>query len=111
MSSESQPSRSDRRHKVSDQAIVETILRLAAATGPAGSISPNDVARTLAATDWQALTARIRREAVRLAQQGRLVILRKGKPADPAEFKGVYRLRIGTDGNPGEPGGSGAGEG
>ena len=29
-----------------------------------------------------------------LAQQGRLVILRKGKPADPADFKGVYRLRI-----------------
>jgi hypothetical protein len=100
MSSESQAPLNDRRHKVSDQAIVETILQLAAASGPAGSISPNDVARTLSPTDWQVLMTRIRREAVRLAQQGRLTILRKGKPADPAEFKGVYRLRVGPDGDP-----------
>jgi hypothetical protein len=31
---------------------------------------------------------------VRLAQQGQLVILRKGKPVDPADFKGVYRLGL-----------------
>jgi hypothetical protein len=34
----------------------------------------------------------IRRIAVRLASEGRIVILRKGKPVDPADFKGVYRL-------------------
>ena len=34
----------------------------------------------------------IRRVAVALAEQGRVVILRKGKPADPRDFKGVYRL-------------------
>jgi Protein of unknown function (DUF3253) len=29
---------------------------------------------------------------VKLALDGRLVIYRKGKPADPNDFKGVYRL-------------------
>jgi hypothetical protein len=36
----------------------------------------------------------IRRVAVRLALEGRLVIYRKGKPVDPNEFKGVYRLGL-----------------
>jgi len=34
----------------------------------------------------------IRRVAVALAEQGRVVILRKGKAVDPRDFKGVYRL-------------------
>ena len=29
-----------------------------------------------------------------LAQAGRLVIYRKGKPADPSDFRGVYRLGL-----------------
>jgi hypothetical protein len=32
-------------------------------------------------------------------KEGRLVILRKGRPVDPDEFRGVYRLRL-----PGEAG-------
>jgi hypothetical protein len=32
------------------------------------------------------------RIAVRLAEEGKLVILRKGKIADPHDFRGVYRL-------------------
>jgi hypothetical protein len=36
----------------------------------------------------------IRRAAVALAQSGRLVIYRKGKPADPLDFRGVYRLGL-----------------
>ena len=34
----------------------------------------------------------LRRVAVALAKSGRLVIYRKGKPADPDDFKGLYRL-------------------
>ncbi len=30
--------------------------------------------------------------AVSLALEGKLVIYRKGKPVDPADFRGVYRL-------------------
>jgi hypothetical protein len=39
----------------------------------------------------------IRRVAVALAEQGRVVILRKGKPVDPRDFKGVYRLAAPRD--------------
>jgi hypothetical protein len=31
---------------------------------------------------------------VGLARAGRLVILRHGKPADPDDFKGVWRMRL-----------------
>jgi hypothetical protein len=36
----------------------------------------------------------VRRTAVRLAHEGRIVIYRKGKPVDPDDFKGVYRLGL-----------------
>ena len=36
----------------------------------------------------------VRRAAVRLMKQGRLVILRKGRPVDPDDFRGVYRLAL-----------------
>jgi Protein of unknown function (DUF3253) len=44
--------------------------------------------------DWHALLLPIRRAAVALAQTGRLVIYRKGKPVDPDDFRGVYRLGL-----------------
>ena len=44
--------------------------------------------------DWHGLLVPIRRAAVALAQDGRLVIYRKGKPADPSDFRGVYRLGL-----------------
>jgi hypothetical protein len=36
----------------------------------------------------------IRRVAVRLMKQGRVVVLRKGRPVDPDDFRGVYRLAL-----------------
>jgi hypothetical protein len=44
--------------------------------------------------DWHSLLMPIRRAAVALAQAGRLVIYRHGKPVDPADFRGVYRLGL-----------------
>jgi hypothetical protein len=41
---------------------------------------------------WGPLMQPIRRVAVALAEQGRVVITRKGKAVDPRDFKGVYRL-------------------
>lgn len=34
----------------------------------------------------------VRRAAVKLMKDGRLVITRKGRPVDPDDFRGVYRL-------------------
>jgi hypothetical protein len=43
----------------------------------------------------------IRRVAVRLMKEGRVVLLRKGRPVDPDDFRGVYRLALpGTDAAP-----------
>ena len=43
---------------------------------------------------WGPLMQPIRRVAVQLMKDGRLVITRKGRPVDPDDFRGVYRLRL-----------------
>ena len=71
------------------------ILRLLSEAPQGASISPPDVARALdPSPEWHRLMGSIRRAAVDLALAGRIVILRKGKPADPSDFKGVYRLSL-----------------
>jgi hypothetical protein len=93
-----------RRAFVHDGAMTQTdsdleaaILQLAQARGPDKSICPSEAAKHVAAvrgTDWHTLMQPARRAAVGLALAGRLVILRKGKPVDPADFRGVYRLTV-----------------
>jgi hypothetical protein len=75
--------------------IAQEILRQTAACPPDGSISPNDVARALVpGEDWRRLLGAVRSAAIGLAREGRIEVLRKGKPADPqAEIRGVIRLR------------------
>lgn len=65
--------------------------------GQAGSksLSAPEIAHGIAAgEEWHGLLAPIRKAAVALAKAGRLVIYRKGKPADPDDFRGVYRLGL-----------------
>ncbi len=79
---------------MTEPAIREAILAVTAACPPGKSVSPEDVAKTLATENWQSLLTRIRREAIVLAREGTIDILRKGKPVDPeAEIRGVIRLR------------------
>jgi Protein of unknown function (DUF3253) len=68
------------------------ILALTAARGPDKSICPSEVARALR-PDWHRLMTAVRQEAVRLAGLGQVSILRKGLMVDPADVKGVIRLR------------------
>ena len=76
----------------------ETILTLCRATAPGRTICPTDAAQAFAAgrnedaLGWRSHLTEVRRAAVRLADSGRLVIYRKGKPVDPHDFRGVYRL-------------------
>ena len=63
------------------------------------SISPNDVARLLQSEKgdplrWQNQLPKVKAVAVGLARQGRLDLLRKGKPVDPNGIKGLYRIRL-----------------
>ena len=74
------------------RAIESTLLRLIAERGPGKSVDPAEAARALGGVhpdQWGPLMQPIRRVAVALAEQGRVVILRKGKPADPRDFKGA----------------------
>lgn len=69
------------------------IFELLTAAGPGRSIAPEQVARAVDPEGWRRRLGEVRATAVGLARQGRLVITRHGKPADPESFKGVYRLR------------------
>jgi hypothetical protein len=77
------------------QALEDTILGLVAARGPEKTICPSEAARALGGDHpdgWGPLMQPIRRVAVRLAKEGRVVITRKGRIVDPDDFRGVYRL-------------------
>ena len=65
--------------------------------GEGRTVGPMDVARSLAGDhpdQWGPLMPPIRRAAVKLMKEGRILILRKGRPVDPDDFRGVYRLAL-----------------
>lgn len=77
--------------------IEETLLALVVARGPGKTICPSEVARAVGGPHpdgWGPLMQPVRRVAVALAKKGRIAILRKGRPVDPDDFKGVYRLSL-----------------
>ena len=82
----------------SPQSLEGAILALCNGAGVGRTISPTDAAQACAAARgedalaWRAYLSQVRSAAVRLADAGRIVIYRKGKPADPHDFRGVYRL-------------------
>ena len=73
---------------------------LGAKVAPGKSISPEEVARAVDPDGWRRLLGHVRAIARGLARQGKLVILRHNKPADPSDFKGVYRIRLPMPGDP-----------
>jgi hypothetical protein len=73
---------------------------LNAKIAPGKSVSPEEVARAVDPETWRRLLGQVRAIARGLARQGKLVILRHNKPADPGDFKGVYRLRLPMTGDP-----------
>ena len=75
-------------------AVEAAIFDLLAKAPPGKSVSPEEVARAADPEGWRRLLGRVRGTAVGLARQGRLTITRHGKPADPEDFKGVYRLKL-----------------
>lgn len=84
---------------MSDQteALEAAILTLVAARGPGKTICPSEAARAVGGDHpdgWGPLMQPARRIAVRLMKEGRVVITRKGRPVDPDDFRGVYRLTL-----------------
>jgi hypothetical protein len=81
----------------SSEALESTILSLASERGPEKTICPSEAARAIGGPHpdgWGPLMIPVRRVAVRLAKEGRVVIYRKGRPVDPDDFKGVYRIGL-----------------
>lgn len=72
-----------------------TILRMLSEAGIGKTVSPTDTARALTTgTEWHLQMPAVRRATIKLALEGKLTIYRKGKPVDPNDFKGVYRLGL-----------------
>ncbi|MBV9079321.1 MAG: DUF3253 domain-containing protein [Methylobacteriaceae bacterium] len=85
------------RDAVTAEAVEDTILALTTQLGPEKTICPSDAARALAGNDpeiWRRLMPDIRRVAIRLMKEGRVLIKRKGRVVDPDDFRGVYRIAV-----------------
>lgn len=80
--------------KKKPETLDEIILRLVAEAGPGKSVDPSAVAKIFREDNWEGLMREVRLRAIHLAKAGQIAIYRKGKPADPDAFKGVYRLGL-----------------
>ena len=80
--------------------IQDTILSQLAAVGAGKSIDPMSVAKAIQPDRWQRLLGHVRTNAIELAREGKIVILRHNKPVNPEQFRGVYRLRLRMEGDP-----------
>lgn len=68
--------------------------------GSEATLAPQDLAIKLAGKhpdQWGPLMPPIRRAVVRLAEQGKMIIYRKGNPVDPSDFRGIYRIGLPRD--------------
>jgi hypothetical protein len=72
----------------------EVLLDILGKLAPGKSASPEKIARAADPEGWRRRLPQIRAIAVGLARDGRVIILRHNKPADPDTFRGVYRLRL-----------------
>jgi hypothetical protein len=75
--------------------IEAAILAVLARSAPGKAVDPTEVARALGGDHpegWGPLMQPVRRSAVKLMKEGRVVILRKGRPVDPDDFRGIYRI-------------------
>ena len=80
--------------------IQDTILSQLAAVPAGKSIDPMSVAKAVQPERWQRLLGHVRTDAIELAREGTIVILRHNKPVNPEKFRGVYRLRLRQEGDP-----------
>ncbi len=95
---------SDKPAAAADDPIARAILDQLAEAGPAAALDPQKIAQAFAADRakkkdppdlWRRYLPAVRQQALHLARQGRIQILRKGTPADPnAPIKGLIKLAL-----------------
>lgn len=76
------------------QLIEDTLFELLSQVRDGESISPNDIAKAIDREHWQRELPKVRAVVIGLARQGRVELLRKGRPVEPDGLKGIYRLRL-----------------
>ena len=79
---------------MTSRSIEDAIFGLLAEREPGETISPSEAAQAVDPENWRRRLPQVRATAIGLARQGRLVLTRKGRPADPDALKGVYRVRL-----------------
>ncbi|MPZ09639.1 MAG: DUF3253 domain-containing protein [Kiloniellaceae bacterium] len=85
-------------------AVAQTILELLREAGAGASLSPDDIARAFAERRrkksdppelWRRYLNAVRQQALHLAREEKIVILRRGEAQDPrAPIKGLIRLAL-----------------
>lgn len=88
----------------SDDPVAAAILQHLADVAKGKSLDPQDIAKSIAEEKakpkdppdlWRRYLPAVRQQAIHLGRQGRIAVLRKGKPIDPRKpVKGVIRLRL-----------------
>ena len=85
-----------------DDPVAGYILR---AVSSGQDVAPQEIAQTIAADRlkssspkdaWRKYMTAVRQQAIHLARDGRLLIIRKGEIADPNDFRGLYKIAPGT---------------
>lgn len=87
--------------RIKAAAIREAALALALERREGRPVDPSEVSRALVGTNeklWRQLMKPVKDELVRLAEDGTLMILRKGRPIPPREVRGLYRFRLRKEG-------------
>lgn len=85
-----------KKRRIRDELIFDTIMQMVN-TNPEKAVRPQDIAMRLVEDDWQDFLKRIRLFARQLAYEGYVNIIRKGKVADPDDFRGVYKIGAGEN--------------
>ncbi|MCH8486764.1 MAG: DUF3253 domain-containing protein [Candidatus Cyclonatronum sp.] len=77
-----------------DTSLTDTILRFAHERGLTASFCPSEPARAFFGDAWRAHMPEVRKAAAKLADEGRIEVLQRGKPAGIRRAKGPVRLRL-----------------
>lgn len=79
---------------VGDREIQNRLLELVQQRGPAKTICPSEVARSLDKPHWRALMPQVRAVGNRLAEAGTIEVMQRGQKVNPDEVKGPIRYRL-----------------
>lgn len=77
-----------------DASLTDTIMRFARERGLTASFCPSEPARAFFGDAWRVHMTVVREAAAKLADEGRIEVLQRGKPADIRVAKGPVRLRL-----------------